>query len=343
MDSYVLGPVMVDIDGVELSHDDRRRLCAANMGGVILFARNFASTAQLQALVEELHALRTPSLIVAIDQEGGRVQRLRNGFTPLPAAAQIGIIYDDDAERGTAMAEASGWVMATELVEVGIDVSFTPVLDCAAVTSDVIGDRAFHYEADGVAHLGAAYMRGMHRAGMPAVGKHFPGHGGVAADSHVELPIDERAMAEIERADLVPYRRLIGAGLDAVMTAHICYEHIDPVIPTYSAYWLGEVLRGQLGFEGVIFSDDLSMHGADRDGGPVARVQAALSAGCDMVLLCNDSEAADIVLTSDALCPAPESSRRLHALIPRARQRRCTATTQSKWDRARELISALSA
>ena len=343
MSSDALGPVMVDIEGVELSLDDRRRLCAANAGGVILFARNFASASQLQALVHELHSLRTPPLIVAIDQEGGRVQRLRNGFTPLPAAAQIGAVYDDDAERGIAMAEASGWVMATELVEVGIDVSFAPVLDCAAVMSDVIGDRAFHCKADRVAHLAEAYMRGMHRAGMPAVGKHFPGHGGVAADSHIELPVDDRTIRQIENADLVPYRRLIDAGLDAVMTAHVCYRYVDPAIPTYSAFWLGEVLRDTLGFDGVIFSDDLSMHGANRDGGPAARVRAALSAGCDMALVCNDSEAADIVLTGNRLCPAPQSLPRLHALMPRARQRRCSATKQSKWDRARELISALSA
>jgi len=338
-----MGPLMLDLDGVELSPGDRRRLCAANTGGVILFARNFTSTAQLRALVQELHAVRTPPLIVAIDQEGGRVQRLRNGFTPLPAAAQIGAVYDDDAERGIAMAEASGWVMATELTEVGIDLSFAPVLDCAAVASDVIGDRAFHCRADGVARLAEAYMCGMHRAGMPAVGKHFPGHGGVAADSHIQLPIDERTIAQVETADLVPYRRLIDAGLDAVMTAHVWYPHIDPDIPTYSPYWLREVLRAKLGFSGVIFSDDLSMHGANRDGGPAARVRAALSAGCDMALLCNDSEAADIVLASDELNPAPDSLSRLQALVPSARQRRCSATTQSKWDRARELISALSA
>ncbi|WP_354671194.1 beta-N-acetylhexosaminidase [Thiohalobacter sp. IOR34] len=295
----VLGPLMIDLQGTELTAAERERLLRPEVGGVILFSRNYESPRQLQALVESIHRLRDPHLLVAVDQEGGRVQRFRDGFTRLPPVAELGLAYDQDRRAALRLAETSGWLMAAELRAVGVDFSFAPVLDLAYGRSAVIGDRAFHRRPEAVAELAAAYQRGMQRAGMQAVGKHFPGHGAVSEDSHLALPVDTRSYADIRLADLLPFERLIHQGLAGVMAAHVVYEAVDPRAAGFSAFWLREVLRDELGFQGVIFSDDLSMVAAEVAGDPVRRAKAALAAGCDMVLVCNQPQAAEAVL--DAL------------------------------------------
>jgi len=293
-----LGPVMIDLVGTIISEQEREWLANPLVGGVILFTRNYHSLEQLEALVEDIHqsAKRMTPLLVAVDHEGGRVQRFRDGFTRLPAAAEIGVIYRDDRKRGRRLAEQAGWVMASELRAVGVDFSFAPVLDIDYGVSSVIGDRAFYNTADGVADLASNYIAGMKQAGMSSVGKHFPGHGAVEVDSHLALPVDERPLVDIEMADLVPFERLIANGLSGIMPAHILYSNIDQELAGFSTYWLQHVLRGQLQFQGVIFSDDLSMGGAIGAGNITERASKALAAGCDMVLVCNDPASIESLL-----------------------------------------------
>lgn len=306
-----LGPVMVDIGGLELTSGERERLRHPLVGGVILFTHNYQSPEQVTALVDAIHRLREPQLLVAVDQEGGRVQRFRAGFSVLPAGAVLGTLYDENSRRAKRMAETCGWLMATELRAVGVDFSFAPVLDLNRGVSNVIGDRAFHANPEVVAELAHAYMTGMSRAGMAATGKHFPGHGAVTADSHLSLPIDERLYADIYVEDLVPFERLIHFGLAAIMPAHVLYPRVDRQPAGFSRFWLQQVLRQELGFQGVIFSDDLSMAGAEGAGGMLERARAALDAGCDMVLVCNDPAGADQVLDGLGAYDNPVSHLRL--------------------------------
>jgi len=291
-----LGPLMVDLATDCMSVDEKELLQSPQVGGVILFSRNFTSVEQLILLIEEIHQLRHPKLLIAIDQEGGRVQRLREGFTQLPAINLLGQIYDDDPKRAGELATISGWLMASELRSIGIDFSFAPILDLNFSISQVIGDRAFHKDPEAVSILATRYIQGMRNAGMQAVGKHFPGHGAVTADSHIELPTDKREFQDIATQDLIPFKRLIDNGLAALMSAHVVYEKVDSDIATFSKLWLQDVLRKQLEFNGVIFSDDLSMKAADcEDSGSddyLLRTEKALSAGCDMALICNNSEKA---------------------------------------------------
>ncbi|OGI38013.1 MAG: beta-N-acetylhexosaminidase [Candidatus Muproteobacteria bacterium RBG_16_62_13] len=296
-----LGPVMLDIQGTALTAEDRERLRHPLTGGLILFSRNYESPEQIAALVEEIHGLRHPRLLVAVDHEGGRVQRFRDGFTRLPACRRFGEIHDENPKRALRLAEAAGWLMAAELRAVDIDFSFAPVLDLDRGISAVIGDRAFHGDPEVVAALADAYLHGMRHAGMAATGKHFPGHGGCEADSHLALPVDERQYADLRIEDLIPFERLIQHGLAGIMPAHVLYPKIDREPAGFSPFWLKKVLRGELGFQGVIFSDDLSMEGARGAGDPVGRARAALAAGCDMVLVCNDPAAAGQIL--DGLGP----------------------------------------
>ena len=285
--SLALGRVMADVQGLALDPAENEMLMHPLLGGVILFARNFESPAQLRTLTSEIRTLRDPELLIAVDHEGGRVQRFKEGFTLIPAMRRIGNLADRDTALACATAEAAGRVLATELLSHGVDFSFAPVLDVDFGGSSVIGDRAFAAEPDLIAKLAGALLRGMVQAGMAGVGKHFPGHGYVRADSHVDVPVDDRDLIQIEAADLVPYRLLIPLGLAGVMPAHVIYPKVDSKPAGFSEVWLQRILRGQLGFNGMIFSDDLSMEGASVAGDIVARGDAALAAGCDMILVCN--------------------------------------------------------
>lgn len=288
---------MLDPVGTTLTDDDVRRMRHPAAGGVILFARNFESPEQLAALTDDIRALREPALLIGVDHEGGRVQRFQEGFTRLPPMRALGLAWDRDREAARTAAHAVGYIMGAELSAHGLDFSFAPVLDLDYGSSSVIGDRALHYDPIAAGALAAALIRGLAEGGMAAVGKHFPGHGFASADSHVAVPVDERTLAEIQRKDLAPYRPAIEAGLAGVMPAHVIYPQVDSAPAGYSRTWLRDVLRGQLGFEGMIFSDDLSMEGATTAGGVVERAYAALEAGCDMVLLCNDPEGQERLLS----------------------------------------------
>jgi beta-N-acetylhexosaminidase len=292
-----LGPVMVDVAGLALTDAERERLAHPLVGAVILFARNYASPEQLAALTAEIRAVRTPALLIAVDHEGGRVQRFQSGFTRIPPMRRLGAIHDRDPELAGNLAAALGVVLGAELKRHGVDFSFTPCVDLDFGASTVIGDRAFHSDAAVVGRLAARLMQGLGRVGMGAVAKHFPGHGYVRADSHHDVPVDERPLAEIERLDMAPYRTLIPAGLAGVMPAHVIYPSVDDRPAGFSRIWLQDILRGRLGFDGLIFSDDLSMEGARVAGDILGRAHAAFDAGCDMVLVCNAPEAADDLLS----------------------------------------------
>lgn len=291
------GPVMLDLAGLALTAEERERLRHPAAGGVILFARNFESPRQLAELTGAIRAAR-PDLLIAVDHEGGRVQRFQEGFTRIPPMRSLGERFDRDPARARAFAEQIGYVIALELRFHGIDFSFAPVLDVDFGSSSVIGDRAFSDEPAVIAALAGAFVAGLSAGGVAAVGKHFPGHGYVRADSHVAVPVDERALAEIEAADLAPYRELIARGLAGIMPAHVIYPAVDSRPAGFSSVWLKDILRKRLGFGGMIFSDDLSMEGASGAGGIAERALAALAAGCDMVLLCNRPGDADALLES---------------------------------------------
>ena len=292
------GPAFIGIEGAALTAADRERIPHPLVGGVILFARNFEEGAQLKELTAAIRASRVPAPLIAVDHEGGRVQRFREGFTPIPAMRTLGEMWDRDV--GVAAREASrlGRTLAAELAAHGIDFSFTPVLDVDHGPSAVIGDRAFHGNPNAVAHLAAALHRGLRAAGMAGVGKHFPGHGFVAADSHTEMPVDSRTFAEIAAIDLVPFGSLIRCGIEAIMPAHVVYPEVDALPAGYSRTWLQGILRDRLRFDGLVFSDDLGMAGAEGAGDIIARADASLAAGCDMVLACNDFAAIESLLAN---------------------------------------------
>ncbi len=311
-----LGPVMLDVVGTTLDDDDRRRLRHPLTGGVILFARNFKSRRQLMELTAAIKEVRS-TLLIAVDHEGGRVQRFKtHGFTPLPAMRLLGQLWEQDVLQATKVATAVGYVLAAELRACGVDLSFTPVLDLDYGESSVIGDRAFHRDPRVVALLAKSLNHGLALAGMSNCGKHFPGHGFVQADSHVAIPVDERPLEQIVAEDAAPYHWL-GMGLAAVMPAHVIYPQVDSKPAGFSRKWLS-LLRHDMGFQGVIFSDDLSMEGASVAGNVIEGAQAALRAGCDMVLICNSPEKADQLLEGLKTRPSATSAARLTRLLPTA-------------------------
>lgn len=309
-----LGPVMLDVAGLELEAEERERLLHPAVGGVILFGRNYSNPDQVTRLAADIHALRTPALLVAVDHEGGRVQRFRDGFTRLPPMRELGQLYDRSPDAACALANDVGSVLAHELRACGVDFSFAPVLDLDYGRSGVIGDRSFHADPTAVADLAAALVTGLQEGGMPAVGKHFPGHGYAEADSHTAMPVDERLYEDIEARDLEPFRRLIGVGMRGIMPAHVVYSKVDAQPAGYSKFWLQTVLRERLKFDGTIFSDDLSMVGAHGAGTIVERAWLALDAGCDMVLVCNDPAAAATLLDGIARLSTPAGLARLAVL-----------------------------
>jgi len=290
-----LGPLMVDIAGTELSPDDVRVLAHPLVGSVILFSRNYSDPRQVAALTADIRALRTPHLLIGVDHEGGRVQRFREGFTRLPAARLLGRRFDEDRRDGLDLAQSVGWLLASELRAVGVDFSFAPCVDLDYGVSEIIGDRAFHSDPDAVAALAVATMVGMREAGMPAIAKHFPGHGAVVADSHVALPVDRREFADLE-ADMRPYRPLNDNNLAGIMAAHVVFPAVDALPASLSKRWITGILRGELGFHGCVFADDLSMAGAAAFGDITARAELALGAGCDVLPICNDRQSVESVI-----------------------------------------------
>jgi beta-N-acetylhexosaminidase len=286
---------MVDIAGTELSSEDVRVLAHPMVGSVLLFTRNYSNPRQVAALTAAIRALRTPHLLIAVDHEGGRVQRFREGFTRLPAARLLGRRFDEDRRDALSLAQSVGWLMASELRAVGVDFSFAPCIDLDYGVSEIIGDRAFHSDPDTVAALAVATMSGMREAGMAAIAKHFPGHGAVVADSHTALPVDRREFVDLE-ADMRPYRPLIDNNLPGIMAAHVVFPAMDALPASLSKRWITGVLRGEMGFHGCVFADDLTMAGAAAFGDIMARVDLSLAAGCDVLPICNDRHSVELVL-----------------------------------------------
>jgi beta-N-acetylhexosaminidase len=311
-----LGPVVCDVAALTLTDGERDRLSHPLVGGVILFARNFESPRQLAALCAQIRAVRLPELLICVDHEGGRVQRFRDGFTPIPPMRTLGVEWDRDPVSACRSATTIGRTIGGELRAVGVDLSFTPVLDLDYGSSSVIGDRALHRDPRTVTMLARCLMHGLLLAGMGNCGKHFPGHGYAHGDSHFAEPVDERPLEAILAHDAAPFGWL-GETLTAVMPAHVVYPQVDPRPAGFSPYWLQTILRGRLGFDGLVFSDDLTMAAACVAGGIVARADAALAAGCDLLLVCNQPDTVDELLAGLRPPPNPALARRLALVRPR--------------------------
>jgi beta-N-acetylhexosaminidase len=329
---------MVDVAGLELTPEDREVLRHPLVGSVILFTRNYQSSEQLRALVADIHAVRSPALVVAVDQEGGRVQRFRPEFSLLPPPRRIGHEFDLDAKTGLTLARSMGWLMAAELRAHGVDLSFAPCVDLDYGVSEVIGDRAFHSKPEAVAQLALAYMQGMKDAGMSATAKHFPGHGAVVADSHQSLPVDRRDWNSLGD-DLLPYRRLIANGLPGVMVAHVLFPAVAPEPASLSRRWIQNALREELRFEGCIFTDDLSMGGAREFGDVVARARAALEAGCDVLPVCNDRASVTTLLDQLEWEIQPSAHLRLVRMRGRAAPERGELLAGDAWRTSQDLLA----
>ncbi len=337
-----LGPLMIDLAGPRIEAEELELLRHPLVGGVILFTRNFIDSEQLSALTDAIHAARSPPLIVAVDHEGGRVQRFHGSFSPLPAARRIGHELDVDARAGLALARRMGWLMAAELRAHGVDISFAPCVDLDYGVNAAIGDRALHARGDAVAQLAVAYAHGMRDAGMAATAKHFPGHGAVRADTHHALAVDRRELADLTE-DLTPYRRLIDNGLPGVMMAHVQFPAVDERPASSSSRWIRGVLRGGMHFQGAVFSDDLSMAGAAAERDIVARAEHALSAGCDMLLVCNDRSS--VVSLLDRLKAEPEPASHVRIVRMRGREGRPwrELTGSPEWKEARASLERVAA
>ncbi len=334
-----LGPLMVDLIGLKITETEKEILQHPLVGGVILFSRNYESPEQITALTASIRALRDPHLIISVDHEGGRVQRFRKGFTRLPPIGEIGKHYKQHPKQTLKNTEIAGWLMAMELRSVGVDFSFAPVLDLDYGVSEIIGDRSFHRDPEAVASLAYAYIQGMKRAWMPAIGKHFPGHGAVEVDSHLGLPIDSRHFEDMLQADMLPFSRLCQTELAGIMPAHIVYKQCDSLPAGFSPFWIKEVLRERFGFQGAILSDDLSMEGAAIMGDSVARAEAALSAGCDMVLVCNKPESVEQVIDGLKINDDPVRHMRLIRLHGRHGMQRDDLLASEPWKQAAQILS----
>ena len=286
--------IMLDIEGFSLSIEDRALIKSKHVGGIILFSRNFESREQLIDLCFEIKSIK-PEILIATDQEGGRVQRFKEGFSIIPSMQRLGDLVAHDVEGGLSLCRRVGWLMASEMIATGIDISFAPVLDLDKDTSSVIGDRSFSEQIDIVISSAKAFIFGMAEAGMASTGKHFPGHGGIEEDSHLVTPIDNRSLSDLESNDLIPYRELVEV-LDGVMTAHITFPKIDASVVSFSSEWIQTVLRENLNFQGMVFSDDLTMKGADTAGNYTNKAKLSVNAGCDMILICNDRDGAKEIL-----------------------------------------------
>ncbi len=335
-----IGPLMIDVGGIELTAEDIELVREPLVGGVILFARNYRDMPQITALCARIRELRGAPLLIAVDQEGGRVQRFGEPFTRIPAMRAFGRLYDTDPPRATSLALETGRLLASELSAAGVDFSFTPVLDLDRGACDAIGERAFHRDPGAVSNLATRLVRGLRQGGMAAVAKHYPGHGGVTVDSHFGLPVDTRDAATILGEDIEPFRQLIRAGVDGVMPAHVVYEKLDPEPAGFSRFWLKTQLREELNFDGAVFSDDLSMRAAHASGDALERVSAAADAGCDMLLLCNDRDAVKTVLSSyRGPTASADRQRRLRAMQSRAVD---TDNSADRWQTTRDQLAILS-
>nr|WP_283103718.1 beta-N-acetylhexosaminidase [Shewanella gelidii] len=331
---------MLDVDGVILTQEERKRIAHPMVGGLILFSRNYQNRQQLIELVQSIRAVK-PEILIAVDQEGGRVQRFIEGFTKIPAMGDILLAAKGDSKTASAWAEELGFLMAIELMACDIDLSFAPVLDLNGV-SKVIGSRSFAGHPQQVIEIASRFVHGMHQAGMQSVGKHFPGHGSVVADSHIDLPVDDRPMAQIAASDILPFAELISNGLlEGVMPAHVVYSKVDSNTAGFSKYWLQDILRGQLKFDGVIFSDDLGMKGASVAGSYCERAKAALTAGCDMILLCNDSQGVDEVIQG-LDWPLPNVTEHVSQALRLNRNRVAVALEdESRWQQAKTIALSI--
>jgi beta-N-acetylhexosaminidase len=335
-----LGPLMIDLLGKQLLPEEREILRHPLVGGVILFTRNFENREQIKQLIADVRSVRSPSLLIAVDYEGGRVQRFRNEFTLIPPMRMLGQVYNQDNLKGLQMARQCGWLLAAELRSIHVDLNFGPVVDLDYGASSVIGDRSLHHDARVVANLAMAMMHGMRDAGMHAVAKHFPGHGAVVADSHIALPVDHRRYADMDN-DLYPYARLIDNGLAGVMAAHVVYDQVDQVPASFSRRWLIDELRVKLGFKGVAFSDDLSMEGASIMGAMPQRVARSLAAGCDMVLICNRRDAVIQTLNELSLQPDPTTLARLAGIRGIGRMDEAVLFAAAQWQSSNSLMQSL--
>lgn len=329
-----MGPVMIDVEGLTLTTSEQKKINHPNTGAVILFSRNYNNPEQISKLIKNIRDARNGDILVAVDQEGGRVQRFQTGFTRLPAASTF--------SQHPELAQQAGWLMAAELLAIGIDFSFAPVLDIDCGISKIIGNRSFSQNQELVAQLASDFRKGMNSAGMAATGKHFPGHGAVALDSHLTLPVDNRNLKAIYEKDLRPFKQLISEGLEGIMPAHVVYPKIDNLPASFSAKWIQQQLRKELNFNGTVFSDDLSMEGATSAGDFTERAKLALQAGCDMILVCNNPSAAEEVLASLPILQDEVREQRLKNMHAKTHISRNELINSSKWQHISKQISELS-
>ena len=325
-----IGPIMLDVAGLTLAQDEKEKINHPNTGAVILFSRNYQDPEQVTELINSIRAARNGDILIAVDQEGGRVQRFQQGFTRLPPASS----YAETPE----LAEPAGWLMAAELLAVGVDFSFAPVLDIDCGVSEIIGNRSFSTDPALATQLSSSFRKGMNAAGMAATGKHFPGHGAVSLDSHLTLPVDDRDLDSIRAKDLLPFKQLIEEGLEGIMPAHVVYSKVDPSPAGFSPFWIQQILRKELNFNGTVFSDDLSMEGAASVGGFPERAKLAQLAGCDMVLVCNNPAAAEQVLDALPITQNPVREQRLTRMQGKPQMNREQLMRSDKWQQISTLI-----